>query len=857
MKKHINILFAIIGMLALAGCENPLSGAKNQVSGAQGAVTVTFETPQAAKGARTIYPDLNGFTRYELTFSGGPVVHTPEALTEGNAIVMLPEGNWTITATAYSGKGTNEIASAQGSTTVEISSGVTTSASITLGPLSSGSGTFIHSVTVPSGATGILMVRTPTGDDATYSVVLKAGTNEDTRSCPPGEYHLFVSLTKDEKHAGRTEALHIYAGLTSEARYTFTEDDFIGVETLAPAYDAFSNAEGTSALPSNADAISLAQGSNTAVFAIVGGGMDVATIDPSTGELTLVDTGEITVSLVITTASGVVTHIGTSERITVTKLDPRDFTAPGPKTANGVTATVSFDRATPQVAGTVVTARVTLSGMVGKTGRFTVDLTSDKASLMSNPKDSWLNVGAEATDTRTFPFTMPDVSVDDFVLTLSFVEIPPLSSTIIGNPSDLADYITTNCAGGTAANPKVILFTGGIGKSHLITVRNAVVTANTYVIWNLSEITGTLSAGDIGQAITYAFPDGLDTSRIKGLVLPAGLTTIERNAFNGPGTYLTSITLPSSITSIEYGAFYRCSGLTSIDLPANLTSIGYSAFEGCSGLTSIDLPANLTSIEYSAFSGCSGLTSIDLPASLTSIGVGAFSSCSGTFTTNGGIYTTACGGKILIRDGTTVVSGLREAGHVDLSSEMGFTSIDERAFSGCSGLTSIDLPASLTSIGDAAFAGCSDLTSIDLPGLTSIGDYAFTGCRSLTSVSLPAGLTSIPYQAFSNCSGLTSIDLPVDLTSIGDRAFYGCSSLTSIDLPASLLSIGDQAFSGCSKLNSVTVRRDIMPLTTLEDYSLFQNALQMIYVPLRQLEAYKKQWDDYYYVLDKIHAIPE
>ena len=53
------------------------------------------------------------------------------------------------------------------------------------------------------------------------------------------------------------------------------------------------------------------------------------------------------------------------------------------------------------------------------------------------------------------------------------------------------------------------------------------------------------------------------------------------------GVNLTSLTIPSSVTSIDRSAFEGCSGLTSLTLPSSVTAIGGSAFEGCSGLTSI------------------------------------------------------------------------------------------------------------------------------------------------------------------------------------------------------------------------------------------------------------------------------
>ena len=96
-----------------------------------------------------------------------------------------------------------------------------------------------------------------------------------------------------------------------------------------------------------------------------------------------------------------------------------------------------------------------------------------------------------------------------------------------------------------------------------------------------------------------------------------------------PCSGLTSLILPAGITGIDKYAFYGCSGLTSLTLPAGITSIGEYAFSGCSGLTSLNLPAGITSIDKYAFSGCSRLTSLTLPAGITWIGESAFSYCSG------------------------------------------------------------------------------------------------------------------------------------------------------------------------------------------------------------------------------------
>ena len=90
---------------------------------------------------------------------------------------------------------------------------------------------------------------------------------------------------------------------------------------------------------------------------------------------------------------------------------------------------------------------------------------------------------------------------------------------------------------------------------------------------------------------------------------------------------LTSITIPSGVTSIGDSAFYGCSSLTSITIPEGVTSIGFRTFSGCRSLTSITSPDSVTSIENGAFGSCGSLTNITIPSSVTSIGDYAFLDC--------------------------------------------------------------------------------------------------------------------------------------------------------------------------------------------------------------------------------------
>ena len=211
------------------------------------------------------------------------------------------------------------------------------------------------------------------------------------------------------------------------------------------------------------------------------------------------------------------------------------------------------------------------------------------------------------------------------------------------------------------------------------------------------------------------------------------------------------------------------------------------------------------------------VTSVYIPDSVETIGVLAFSDFTNL---------------------QTVTFEQNETAGVSVQGGTGLKSIEDAAFSGCTGLTSIELPSSLTSIGFSAFNGCTGLTSIELPSsLKSIVDTTFDGCTGLTSITVASGNTTyhsagnclietaskilikgcktsviptdgsvicIDIGAFNGCTGLRSIVIPEGVISIGFSAFSGCTGLTSITIPDSVTVIADGAFSGCRGLTSVT-----------------------------------------------------
>ena len=169
------------------------------------------------------------------------------------------------------------------------------------------------------------------------------------------------------------------------------------------------------------------------------------------------------------------------------------------------------------------------------------------------------------------------------------------------------------------------------------------------------------------------------------------------------------------------------------------------------------------------------------------------------------------------------------SGLTSLTLPAGITGIDKYAFRGCSGLTSLILPAGITYIGEGAFYGCSGLTSLTIPtGVSIINEYAFYDCSSLTRLDLPSSIREIYHSAFMNCRNLTSLTIPSNVTYISSRAFSGCSSLKNITLPTRIFGIGDNAFYGCSNLNSLTLSYE---LREINEYAFSAcNGLTSIYV---------------------------
>lgn len=199
-------------------------------------------------------------------------------------------------------------------------------------------------------------------------------------------------------------------------------------------------------------------------------------------------------------------------------------------------------------------------------------------------------------------------------------------------------------------------------------------------------------------------------TNITKVTIPASIEKIGTAAF-AYSTSLSEVVFAEDIAleEIAWGSFGYCTNLKSITIPSSVKTIDGLAFYGCSVLETVDLSAGLQRINVEAFSECEALTSINFPQGLISIGRAAFYNCASLQ-------------SIVLPNGMcdTEVPSLDESGN-EIMGEDGspvtvtISALGEIAFFGCSNLKLAVLGEDITVITEGLFANCSALEKLYLP----------------------------------------------------------------------------------------------------------------------------------------------
>lgn len=276
-----------------------------------------------------------------------------------------------------------------------------------------------------------------------------------------------------------------------------------------------------------------------------------------------------------------------------------------------------------------------------------------------------------------------------------------------------------------------------------------------------------------------------------------GITTICTLAF--ANTSVETVQLPSTLTSIRYGAFQNCTALRQITLPESVTFIEGGSFQNCTALGSIVIPQNVSYLGAAAFAGCSTLNSAILPQKMTRVSSSLFENCTALATVQVSNALTSIGSRAFA--GTSALSVF--------TFPQTLTSIGAESFSG-SAIGYASLPQSVSFIGAGAFSGCTKLTTVELPAaIEAVRDRTFRNCTELKQITIPEGIRYIGAAAFQNAVSLQNLTLPQSLLTICDNAFEGSGVGAGLVLPSALRTIGSRAFAGCMRLSSLTIPADV------------------------------------------------
>lgn len=319
-------------------------------------------------------------------------------------------------------------------------------------------------------------------------------------------------------------------------------------------------------------------------------------------------------------------------------------------------------------------------------------------------------------------------------------------------------------------------------------------------------------------------------------------------AYNGPLVTMHPgevYTIPASVETIAKGAFAQVSEITAVKLN-NVKKISAGAFYSVRNLRNVELGASVETIEDGAITGSPDFTRFAVDSNNPNYTADAEGII---YTKNkeelvlypsgrAGEYSTLPTTKKIRRRAfyyaqkVTKVNFNSALENIDNDAFQVTTALNEITFAApsnltrigtwvfyMSGLTKLELPASLKEIGSTAFSKNNNLKTVTVAAnsqLESIGTYAFSDNSNLESFTFEGStaLKTIRGNAFSNDTKLASFDVPANVETINRAAFDGTSSMKHVTFqaPAKIKTIGEAAFQNANALENIDLPEGLLEI---------------------------------------------
>lgn len=247
----------------------------------------------------------------------------------------------------------------------------------------------------------------------------------------------------------------------------------------------------------------------------------------------------------------------------------------------------------------------------------------------------------------------------------------------------------------------------------------------------------------------------------KEFVIPEGVIVIGKHTFFLCDRF-ERITLPTTLKIMENNPFSGCKNLVEIINKSKSyyiqDNVIYNGFKTSvvgtlnkiksKRLVLID---GIKTINRNSFWRCTGIETIVFPESLIDIGYNPFVECSNIRFESKSPYFKVVDDVLYNKDMSKIICypAWKAIGFIHIPDSV--TELERSAFSGCSGMTGINLHNTNT-INRSCFTNCSSLLEVYCSDfITYIGEWAFAYCSTLKTVSIKKG-TIVDRNVFSNCN---------------------------------------------------------------------------------------------------------